>query len=274
MVVTKLFVSSTADVPGQHVPPCQSEFIRIASGMQSKTVSVGEPLKELPTAEETSLDFTASPTDADLRCPFYCEENVWRLAYRKMRSSQSHRHGRDYFVAFISNERKSVPMFYQRAASDEETPCVWDYHVILIEVDTENSNNMQVYDVDTTLTPYPIALEMYTAYSFPDELSSTTFAPLFRVIPATKYLEFFQSDRSHMYNAHTSSWSAPPPSYQCIFQSPSPSSNADRTRGTRSNLKHYLNFGSPPLDQEPIPVDAFGVILTLEQLRLGEFRNE
>lgn len=242
--------------------------------MQSKnTASLGAPAKEekLPTAEETSLDFTASPTDADLRCPFYCEENVWRIAYRKMRSNQSHSHGREYFVAFISNERKSVPMFYQRAASDEETPCVWDYHVILIEVDAGKSSNMQVYDVDTTLTPYPIALDVYTEYSFPGELCSTTFAPMFRVIPANKYLDYFESDRSHMYNAHTSSWSAPPPSYQCIFQSRSLSSNDNRTRVTRSNLKHYLNFGTNLLDEECPPVDALGVVLTLDQLRSGEF---
>ena len=162
-------------------------------------------------------------------------------------------------------------MFYQRAASDEETPCVWDYHVILIEVDTGKSGDMQVYDVDTTLSPYPIALDVYTEYSFPDELCSTTFAPLFRVIPAKKYLDYFESDRSHMYNAHTSTWSAPPPSYQCIFPSRPLSSSANRTKGTRSNLKHYLNFGTSLLDEEPLPVDALGVVLTLDQLRLGEF---
>ena len=240
-----------------------------------KFVSLAVPANEedLPTAKESALDFTAAPTDADLRCPFYCEENVWRLAYRKMLSDQTNHQDVEYFVAFISNSRKNVPMFYQRAASDEETPCVWDYHVILIEAARSGkSSSIMVYDVDTTLSPYPITLDLYADYTFPDELASTNFAPLFRVIPASKYLHHFESDRSHMYNAHTSSWSAPPPSYQCIFQ---PNSSSSRTKtGTRNNLKQYLIYETPLRDQDLLPNEALGVVLNLEQFRLGKFREK
>jgi len=231
-----------------------------------------EPVLVLPTAEETALDIASAPNDGDLRCPFYCEENVWRLAYRKMKGAEAnkdrHPQHRDYYVAFISNERKNVPMFYQRASSDKDKPCIWDYHVILIAVDKKgNANKLLVYDVDSTLSPYPMALDQYLSYSFSDELSATAFAPLFRVIPAALYLQYFESDRSHMYNAHTSSWSAPPPPYQCIFTSTtSPSSKP--TTSTRSNLKQYLNFGEPSVAyQDPLPSEALGVVLKLKQLR-------
>ena len=243
-----------------------------------------------PTAAESALASSIGQ-DCQLRCPFYCEENVWRLAYRKLHNPQQTAIEGDqttYFVVIVSNERKSVPMFYQRASESQERPCVWDYHVFLIGRTTKNSsssnnnnNNQQawVYDIDTTLTPYPLPLQVYLRHSFSEKLSTTTYAPLFRVVPATLFLRHFESDRSHMYNAHTGTWSAPPPPYQCILpaasvsssNSTSTSAQTTTTTATRSNLKQYLNFSSHHVDDCGLPADALGTVLTLQQLETFEF---
>lgn len=169
-------------------------------------------------------------SDRDLSCAFYCEENVWRLAYRKLhlKTKRQDKTEEQYFVAFISNASKNVPMFHQRASvSPEDTPCCWDYHVILIGVVSSNKNKRNtkqaaavVYDLDTTLTPYPVPLSEYLDQSFSDDrrpLFLSCAPPLFRLIPAETYLRYFASDRSHMYNATTKRWNAPPPPYSCIL---------------------------------------------------------
>lgn len=145
-----------------------------------------------------------------LRVPYFCEENVWRLAYRKLtiqkhaeKDATNNNQQYKYFVAFISNANQTVVMLHQRASESprQEVVC-WDYHVILIRVkipqqqqqddgvgaategatnDTDNNDNMdddnddmeydstniEVYDVDTLLQPYPCSLQDYLAHSFP-----------------------------------------------------------------------------------------------------------
>lgn len=261
----------------------------------------------LPTAAATALDSSTVTREQDLRCAYYCEENVWRLAYRKLHQQmQGHETQEYYFVVIISNKQKTVLMFHQRASdSPDDAPCCWDYHVILIGVrvhkDTEekieqNKKSVVVYDVDTTLTPYPVPLSKYLRASFPDRVRSKTYAPLFRLIPADNYIRYFASDRSHMYNAATGKWKAPPPSYQCIIptedeieKSIAPINTASyesddapkdeqqrecftSVMSKKSNLMHYLNF--EPVTEETattLLADALGSILTLQQLRTHEF---
>jgi hypothetical protein len=187
-----------------------------------------EPLHVSPpqTAAETALQ---ADCDQDVRVPYYCEENVWRLAYRKTHQEPEHR----YFVAFISNSIKYVPMFQQRASSDVDSPCCWDYHVILLSV-TCPENNVLVWDFDSRL-PYPCPLSDYLEESFPYDYDEP-YAPLFRLSPASSFLKNFSSDRMHMYDIKTQTWNAPPPHYDCILSGP-------------SNLKSYLDFkqrSSPP----------------------------
>ena len=128
-------------------------------------------------AAKTALE---AHSDQDLRVPCYCEENVWRLAYRRL-------HFRDdqnlhYYVLFISNPNKCVPMFQQLAAKDRRTPVFWDYHVILLETHHADKTNRQarVLDIDSHL-PYECALPEYVRQTFPDCQESTKeFAPMFR----------------------------------------------------------------------------------------------
>jgi len=99
-------------------------------------------------AESTAL---SAESDADLRVPYFCEENVWRLAYRKLAQQQQQQKEQqqeeqqtqyEYLAAFVSNPDKAVPMFFQRAAAAADDEDVrrncsyvcWDYHVILLRM--------------------------------------------------------------------------------------------------------------------------------------------
>jgi hypothetical protein len=229
----------------------------------------------LPYAAETALDGTKS--DRDLRCPCYCEENVWRLAYRKLHRMAIDEN-EEYFVIFISNTSKCVAMFHQKASrSPADKPCFWDYHVILVGVDKQ-SNNAVVYDLDTTVEPYPAPLHNYLARSFdyPDYLlrKTTVEMPLFRVILASTFLEYFESDRSHMYNSQTGEWIAPPPNYQCIRIAAAKNESSSKRR---SNLQIYLNFDTDqPISSEDevgIPNTALGKIMSLDGLKNYDWKS-
>jgi hypothetical protein len=128
-----------------------------------------------------SANTTALEADQALRVPCYCEENVWRLAYRRLKQqeqqqSQHHPYASEYYVIFISNERQCVPFFHQLAVEDSRKPCFWDYHVILFVTDLHGSTF--VLDLDSRL-PYGCRFEDYLAATFALDLPDN-FAPLFR----------------------------------------------------------------------------------------------
>jgi hypothetical protein len=123
------------------------------------------------------------------------------------------------------------------------------------------------------MEPYPTPIHHYLAQSFdyPEYLlraTTTMEMPLFRVIPATAFLDYFESDRSHMYNVNTGQWLAPPPNYQCITRSTKDNKSASKRR---TNLQIYLNFDDhhPESSQEDvgIPTTAVGKIMTLDELK-------
>ena len=230
-------------------------------------------------ASATSTALTAND-DRDLRVPCFCEENVWRLAYRKLHSapmsdaSSSHAQSKgesksQYFVVFVSNPSKCVCYFQQRANPDPLTPVFWDYHVLLFEQrPSQEKNDDQatlVWDVDSYLS-YPCPLVEYLDESFPSndndhEMSRNNgherqrqlerILPCFRVVPAEIFLEKFSSDRSHMWDAVKKEWRATPPVYDAIMP-----------RGIKkSNLAVYINMTSHQNDE------IFGSVLNQEQLR-------
>lgn len=145
------------------------------------------------------------PSEQELRVPCYCEENVWRLAYRRIHVDTSEEGGaaahiircgeqtqeeenerlvsRNY-VVFISNEQRCCPMLGQRASKNSKEACFWDYHVIFIQSVREcvkvsgkiNGNltdasvkkhcqKTTVFDVDSRL-PYACELEAYLEATF------------------------------------------------------------------------------------------------------------
>ena len=121
---------------------------------------------------EAARSALAAKTDASLRVPCYCEENVWRLAYREICTQESETtQNRKYFVAFVSNPKACVPMFEQLAAYDRKRPVMWDYHVVLLMTRTISENleasKTFVMDIDSHLQS-PCALEEYVEKVFPN----------------------------------------------------------------------------------------------------------
>lgn len=217
--------------------------------------------KESPiSAAKSALD---APSDQSLRVPCYCEENVWRLVYRKLHSKTDNgsRLHCQYYVVFITNPSKCVPMFHQMAASNPSRPCYWDYHVILISCSKEQHGIVlvQVYDMDSHL-PFPCSLEEYLTRVFPPEIPwPPEYLPCFRVIQAEVYLQVFSSDRMHMYNAVTQQWSAKPPTYACILPSP-------------SNLIKFMTIDDNDVQSRkptnhPIADEPFGTVVSLVELK-------
>ncbi|KAL6731910.1 hypothetical protein Aduo_002730 [Ancylostoma duodenale] len=138
----------------------------------------------------------------------YCEENVYKLCER-IPVDQRPR----FFVVFISNPSKCIPLFAQTAAG--ERPFVmWDYHVVLLE-ECDNQEPL-VWDLDTTLG-FPCTFSEYwfggvrpDGWNIPNEYSR-----FFRLIPSADFLANFSSDRSHMIT-EDGKWMSPPPNWEKI----------------------------------------------------------
>jgi hypothetical protein len=138
---------------------------------------------------------------------------------------------------------------------------------------------MWVYDVDTTLRPYPLPLVDYLRQSFdPVNNSIRRYRPRFRIVSGSMFRRYFASDRSHMWNPVTRRYNAPPPPYECIvvkkstFSSLSSSSNHHHDHDEpelRNTLPYYLHFDDDedvnPPSGCPLPREALGTILSLEE---------
>lgn len=97
-------------------------------------------------------------------------------------------------------------------------PVVWDYHVILI-LTSKTSGESFVYDFDTRMK-MGCPFDEYYDGTFPlGETLPKQFQSLFRVIPLSRYLDYFASDRSHMIRGLLGGrieYTSPPPTYSCI----------------------------------------------------------
>ncbi|XP_010871476.1 protein N-terminal glutamine amidohydrolase [Esox lucius] len=140
----------------------------------------------------------------------YCEENVWKLCEHI--STQTQVSLDEVYAAFISNERRKVPIWKQKSSRGCE-PVVWDYHVILLHQNKQGQSF--IYDLDTVL-PFPCPFDIYTKEAFRTDCGlRPAFWRKLRVIPAQTYLKRFSSDRSHMKDS-SGKWRMPPPQYPCI----------------------------------------------------------
>ncbi|KAL6456957.1 hypothetical protein MHYP_G00339200 [Metynnis hypsauchen] len=140
----------------------------------------------------------------------YCEENVWKLCeYIK---DQQTCPTDEVYAVFISNERRTIPIWKQKSSRGDE-PVIWDYHVVLLHLNKQGQGF--IYDLDTTL-PFPCPFDVYSREAFRSDLFlKPEFRRKMRVIPALTYLQKFASDRSHMKHSN-GTWRMPPPSYPCI----------------------------------------------------------
>lgn len=170
----------------------------------------------------------------------FCEENIWHLAQRLL--TQGAR-VQDLTVVFISNTSQQVAVFNQKTSRHHQ-PVIWDYHVILLHALQED---YLVYDFDST-ADFPALASTYLDLSFPCfKKIRPEYQPLFRLIPATDYLHYFCSDRSHMKNVIA----------EPAFPALPPIMPADEA--SRIPLQHYWDFSLPLADGSRI--------LTLDQLR-------
>jgi len=169
--------------------------------------------------------------------PYYCEENVYWLA-RSFLSEQAREGTEDasYFAVVVSNPKKAVPMWQQKAG--EEAMCglvVWDYHVFLLECSRggphatadgvgaaagqPKGKATRVYDLDTRLS-FPCDAKDYFQQSFAfneEKLRHQGFdLTYFKLIEAETYVAEFSSDRAHMLSAE-GTWLAKPPDYPPIL---------------------------------------------------------
>lgn len=132
--------------------------------------------------------------------PFFCEENVHRLARRTDLVAHPSE------VVIITNALKQVACWQQRAAEVDE-PILWDYHVVLLE---HHVAGPLIWDLDTRL-PCPLPAELWVDATFFDPHQvRRPFHPRFRVIPSEVYLVELATDRSHMLT-RSGRYRRPPP---------------------------------------------------------------
>jgi hypothetical protein len=132
--------------------------------------------------------------------PFYCEENIWRLA-QDPRCGEGER-----LVALITGGEGNFAMWHQRPASGPGEPLVWDYHVVLLVDDRA----WRVWDFECDLgMPLPAEAWLYACFPHQDHIPRR-YRPWFRVMRAGEYIDTLCSDRSHMRDAGGRYLEAPP----------------------------------------------------------------
>ncbi len=121
--------------------------------------------------------------------PYWCEENVWHLL-------DDPRLGSEHRAAWIlTNARRQVKLWGQRAARPAGAAVVWDYHVLAA---SRADDSWWIWDLDTTFE-FPMRAGEYIAATFAGV--ETELRPRVRVVDGGSYRAGFSSDRSHMRDA-------------------------------------------------------------------------
>lgn len=139
--------------------------------------------------------------------PYYCEENVYRLAEKLGGSDRMCADGR---AVFVTNPGRTVALLSQRAGNGPGGVVVWDYHVMLL-------TGAAVYDLDTQL-PCPLPAGEWLHHSAPQIVyeSYPDLTPQFIEVPLPAFLAGFSSDRRHMKQAD-GKYIHPPPAWDAPF---------------------------------------------------------
>ncbi|CAL5423310.1 unnamed protein product [Camellia sinensis] len=218
----------------------------------------------------SNLDFQSEITIAPLNSsqfhhtPFYCEENVYLLCKKLCTSGVADAEGSDLFVVFISNEKKQVPLWHQKASQRADGVVLWDYHVICIQRKKGDSSPL-VWDLDSSL-PFPSPLASYVSETIrPSFQLFSEFQRFFRVVHAPIFLRSFASDRRHMKDS-VGNWIAQPPAYEAIVAED----------GTVHNVHEYIEITTAGLAKD-IGVDLIDAVhrqklgVTVSETQLEEF---
>ncbi|KAM3234672.1 protein N-terminal glutamine amidohydrolase [Capsicum annuum] len=142
----------------------------------------------------------------------------------------------DLFVIFISNEKKQIPLWHQKASQRAEGVILWDYHVICLQNKRDEKSSSLVWDLDSSLL-FPSPLGTYVAESIrPSIQIFSEFKRFFRVVHAPIFLRHFASDRRHMKDS-AGNWIAKPPSHEAIVAKD----------GAVNNLNEYITVSPDDL---------------------------
>ncbi|XP_031262852.1 protein N-terminal glutamine amidohydrolase [Pistacia vera] len=150
-----------------------------------------------------------------LHTPFYCEENVYLLCKKLCANGTADADGSDLFVVFISNEKKQIPLWHQKASKRADGITLWDYHVVCIQRKKDGDSPCLVWDLDSSL-PFPSPLTPYVSETIrPSFQLFSEFQRYFRIVHAPIFIRYFASDRRHMKDS-AGNWVAEPPTYEPI----------------------------------------------------------
>ncbi|KAL2923590.1 Protein N-terminal glutamine amidohydrolase [Bienertia sinuspersici] len=181
------------------------------------------------------------------------EENVYRLCKKLCSAEIADTENSDFFVVFISNDRKQIPLWHQKASHRADGIILWDYHVICVQK-KENEKSSQVWDLDSTL-PFPSPLASYVAETFrPSFQLFSEYRRFYRIVHAPVFLRYFASDRRHMKDSD-GNWNAQPPTYDPIVAED----------GAVHNLNEYIEIHSADV----VPAVEADLVNTVKRERLG-----
>ncbi|KAL7169011.1 hypothetical protein ACSBR2_034103 [Camellia fascicularis] len=179
-------------------------------------------------------------------------------------SGEADAEGSDLFVVFISNEKKQVPLWHQKASQRADGVVLWDYHVICIQRKKGDSSPL-VWDLDSSL-PFPSPLASYVSETMrPSFQLFSEFQRFFRVVHAPIFLRSFASDRRHMKDS-VGNWIAQPSAYEAIVAED----------GTVHSLNEYIEISTAGLSKD-IGVDLIDAVhsqklgVTVSETQLEEF---
>ncbi|KAL9411795.1 hypothetical protein AB3S75_045407 [Citrus x aurantiifolia] len=194
--------------------------------------------------------------------PYYCEENVYLLCKKLCANGTAEADGSDLFVVFISNEKKQIPLWHQKASWRADGVVLWDYHVICVQRKKGGDSPCLVWDLDSSL-PFPTPLAPYVSETIqPSFQLFSEYQRFFRIVHAPVFLRCFASDRRHMKDS-AGNWIAQPPAYEPIVAE-------DKTE---HNLNEYneIRAAEVSVNVEPdlmnaVYTDKLGVVLSENQL--------
>ncbi|CAA0376242.1 unnamed protein product [Arabidopsis thaliana] len=195
--------------------------------------------------------------------PYYCEENVYLLCKTLCENGVADATGSDLFAVFISNEKKQVPLWHQKASTRADGVVLWDYHVICVQRKKESDSEPLVWDLDSTL-PFPSPLASYVTETIqPSFQLFAEYQRFFRIVHAPLFFKHFASDRRHM-KEPDGSWTAQPPPYEPIVAQ----------HGILHNLSEYIAMSGADtlssLDPETVTAaisQKLGVVVSHTQLQ-------
>ena len=214
----------TVRFPVGTLPTERSELASPSSSSSSSTRKSSTRKKKQKETSSGAVEALKKIADKANYTRCYCEENVWHLSVRVEKAEWPS------FAVFASNRQQRCPIWYQRAAKDDDAPCLWDYHVFLIVV----VGKAVVVDLDTTLPVVSDAALYVQKALLPALKLPPEFHPVLRLVAADQFIDNFASDRRHM-RTHNG-WLAPVPKTDPIHPEQG------------SNLQNYIDCTS--LDDE------------------------